>query len=55
MNEHSKCYPKEDADNSSISFNIDGEEYNYDKVIEILKKHKAEEDKKYHKCKRCGI
>lgn len=50
----SKCYPKKDADNSSISFNIDGEEYNYDKVIEILKKHKAEEDKKYHKCERCG-
>ena len=54
----SKCYTKEDkishADNSSISFNIDGEEYNYDKVIEILKKHKAEEDKKYHKCERCG-
>lgn len=54
----SKCYPKKDktshANNSSISFNIDGEEYNYDKIIEILKKHKAEEDKKYHKCERCG-
>ena len=51
----SKCYPTKDADSSSISFNIDGEKYNYDKVIEILKKHKAEEDKKYHKCERCGI
>lgn len=54
----SKCYPKKDktshADKSSVSFNIDGEEYGFDRVIEILKKHKAEEDKKYHKCERCG-
>ena len=55
----SKCYPKEDktssADNLGISVNIDGEEYNLDKIIEILKKHKREEDKKYSTCYKCGI
>lgn len=35
-------------------FVIDDREYTKEEVLEILKKHKAEEDKKYHKCERCG-
>lgn len=33
---------------------VDGREYGEAEIIEILKKHKEEEDKKYHKCERCG-
>ena len=36
-------------------FVIEDREYSNEEVLEILKKHKAEEDKKYHKCERCGI
>jgi hypothetical protein len=35
-------------------FVIEDREYSNEEVLEILKKHKAEEDKKYHKCERCG-
>ncbi len=35
-------------------FVIEDREYSKEEVFEILKKHKAEEDKKYHKCYRCG-
>ena len=35
-------------------FVIDDREYYKEEVLEILKKHKEEEDKKYHKCERCG-
>ena len=37
-----------------IKFIVDGREYSNKEVLEILKKHKEEEDKKYHKCERCG-
>lgn len=33
---------------------IDDREYTKEEIIEILKKHKAEEDAKYHHCDRCG-
>lgn len=35
-------------------FVIEDREYSKEEVLEILKKHKAEEDKKYHTCERCG-
>ena len=35
-------------------FVIDDREYSNEEVLEILKKHKEEEDKKYHKCYRCS-
>ena len=33
---------------------IDDREYSKEEIIEILKKHKAEEDAKYYHCDRCG-
>ena len=48
-------------DKSTYAFNyqfekfiIEDREYTNEEVFEILKKHKEEEDKKYHKCERCG-
>lgn len=38
-----------------IKFVIEDKEYSNEEVIEILKKHKEEEDKKYHKCEKCGV
>lgn len=35
-------------------FVIEDREYSSNEVMEILKKHKAEEDKNFHKCERCG-
>lgn len=35
-------------------FVIEDREYLKEEVLEILKKHKEEEDKTRHKCKRCG-
>lgn len=45
------------ADSINFKFDkfiIDDKEYSNEEVLEILKKHKAEEDKKYHKCERCA-
>lgn len=33
---------------------IDDRVYEFSEIKEILKRHKIEEDKKYHKCYRCG-
>ena len=33
---------------------VDDREYSKEEILEILRKHKQEEDKKYHKCERCG-
>ena len=35
-------------------FIVDDREYNKEEIFEILKKHKEEEDKKYHRCERCS-
>jgi hypothetical protein len=42
-----------DHDNS-INIRIEDREYTETEIFDILKKHKEEEDKKYHKCERCG-
>ena len=38
----------------SSLFTIDDRKYSYGEVMEILKKHKEEEDKEYHICDKCG-
>ena len=37
-----------------LMFVIEDKRYSTEEIIEILKKHKEEEDKKYHKCDICG-
>lgn len=52
-----KCYKTKNDSlvaNQPDKFVIEDREYSNEEVLEILKKHKAEEDKKYHKCERCG-
>lgn len=52
-----KCYKAKNDSlvaNQSDKFVVEDREYSNEEVLEILKKHKAEEDKKYHKCERCG-
>lgn len=40
---------------STCSINIEGKDYSIKEIVEILKKHKKEEDAKYIECDRCGI
>lgn len=37
------------------NINIEGKSYSIEEIMEILKKHKKEEDAKYINCDRCGI
>lgn len=40
--------------NNKLNFVIDDKSYSTDEIIEILKKYKEEEDKKYQTCDICG-
>jgi hypothetical protein len=40
--------------NSIDKIIIEDREYSEEEILKILKKYKKEEDKKYHKCYRCG-
>lgn len=46
-----KAYPYY---NNSINIKIEDREYTETEILDILKKHKEEEDKKYPKCYKCG-
>lgn len=48
------CEKQETLDSSYAIF-IDDTKYSLEEIVEILKKHKEEEDKKYIECDRCGV
>ena len=53
-----KCYKTKNDSlvaNQPDKFIIEDREYSKEEVLEILKKHKEDEDKKYSTCDKCGI